>query len=262
MTSININNAEIHYEIHGTGEPLVLIHGLGSSSRDWEFQIPSLVENYQVITVDVRGHGKSELASGKYSIELFADDIAKLLTHLELPKVSLIGLSMGGMISLELAVKNPDLIKSLVIVNSGPGYLNLNFQLRFKFFLRLLSLRILSLEKVGASVAQGLFPKGNQQKLRDLFLERYVENDKVSYIKSLKALSTWNVVDKLPVIACPTLVLAADTDYTSVASKQSYVDKIPDATLVVIEDSHHALPVEKPEAFNLAVATFLKSVYR
>jgi pimeloyl-ACP methyl ester carboxylesterase len=255
------NDLNIYYEIHGQGEPLIFIHGLGSAGRDWEFQIPFFAKNYQLIVVDVRGHGQSQKTSEKYSIELFANDIAKLIAHLKLTKVSLIGLSMGGMIAFELAVKHPDLIKSMVIVNSGPGFLNMNFRLRFKFFLRLMSLRLLSLEKVGAAVAAGLFPKPKQQHLRELFLERYIQNDKKSYIKSLQALSKWNVVDSLSKISCPTLVLAADNDYTSIASKQKYVDKMPNAELVVIEDSHHALPVEKPEAFNTAVAKFFETIY-
>ncbi len=249
-----------HYQISGKGEPVLFIHGLGSSSRDWQFQTSFFEKEYQVITVDVRGHGQSDRSSVAFSIELFAADIIALLAELKITKIHLVGLSMGGMIAFEMALKHPSLIKSMVIVNSGPGYLNMNLKLRFKFLLRLLSLHFLSMEKVAAAVASGLFPSSDQQHLRNLFIERFIENDKKSYIKSLQALAKWNIVAKLDQIQCPTLILAADNDYTSVESKRDYTAKLKQGQLQVIANSHHALPVEKPDEFNRSVQQFLQSL--
>ncbi|MEJ2738596.1 MAG: alpha/beta fold hydrolase, partial [Dehalococcoidia bacterium] len=77
-----INDIDIYYEEHGEGEPLLLIHGLGSSTRDWELQVPVLSEHYRVITVDLRGHGQTAKPKEPYSINLFADDTFKLLDAL------------------------------------------------------------------------------------------------------------------------------------------------------------------------------------
>ena len=94
-----VNNINMYYEVLGHGEPLLFIHGLGSSTRDWENQIDFFSKNYQVILVDVRGHGQTDKPPGSYSISMFANDIAGLLDQLELPSVHVVGISMGGMIA-------------------------------------------------------------------------------------------------------------------------------------------------------------------
>ena len=82
MSTMKVNDIDIFYEIHGEGEPLLLIHGLGSSSRDWEYQIPQFSKMYKVITIDLRGHGKTSKPKGSYSIRGFADDVALFLEAL------------------------------------------------------------------------------------------------------------------------------------------------------------------------------------
>jgi len=93
--------------------------------------------------------------------------------------------------------------------------------------------------------------------LRRIFVERWAENDKRAYFDAMKALVGWSVADRLGDIRCPTLVIAADEDYTPVSLKQAYVAKMVQAELVVIEDSRHGTPVEQPEQFNQALMTFL-----
>ena len=78
MPTIQINGIAEHYEIFGQGQPILFIHGLGSSSRDWEYQIDYFSKMYRVITIDVRGHGQSDKPPGPYSVPLFAADTAKL----------------------------------------------------------------------------------------------------------------------------------------------------------------------------------------
>ena len=90
-----------------------------------------------------------------------------------------------------------------------------------------------------------------------MFVERWAENDKRAYIDSMRAIVGWSVADHLGTIRCPTLVIAADEDYTPVSLKEAYVAKMPQAELVVIADSRHATPVERPEQFNEALMAFL-----
>ena len=88
---------ELYYEDHGTGKPVVLIHGWLSSGRTWEYQVPVLVENgYRVITYDRRGFGKSSQPWNGYNYDTFATDLHLLLEHLDLKNVTLVGFSMGG----------------------------------------------------------------------------------------------------------------------------------------------------------------------
>ncbi|WP_408002893.1 alpha/beta hydrolase [Pseudomonas meliae] len=120
MAFFEHDDCSLHYEEYGLGEPVLLLHGLGSSCQDWEYQIPALASQYRVIVMDMRGHGRSDKPYGRYSIQAMSNDVEALIEHLRLGPVHLIGLSMGGMIGFQLAVDQPHLLKSLRIVNSAP----------------------------------------------------------------------------------------------------------------------------------------------
>jgi len=116
-SSIKVNGVELHYEIHGAGNPLVLIHGLGSSSRSWKYQVPEFSKYYRVITFDCRGHGDSEKPENPqdYSIDLYVQDLKDLLYELEIVHVRLCGLSTGGNIAMQFTLDYPDKVKSLIL---------------------------------------------------------------------------------------------------------------------------------------------------
>src|SRR5690606_29920516 len=120
MSYFDNDGCQLHYEEYGHGAPVLLLHGLGSSTRDWEYQIPELARHYRVIALDIRGHGRSGKPRERYSIQGFAEDAVALIEHLQLAPVHLVGISMGGMIGFQLGVDRPELLKSLCIVNSGP----------------------------------------------------------------------------------------------------------------------------------------------
>src|SRR5262245_47763018 len=121
MPDVRVEDCSIHYEIQGKGDVVLLLHGLGSSVRDWELQIPALAERYTVLAVDMRGHGRSDKPSGPYSVAIFARDVAAVLRALALGPAHVVGISMGGMIGFQLAVDAPSLVRSFVVVNSGPA---------------------------------------------------------------------------------------------------------------------------------------------
>lgn len=260
MPLIQSNHLESYYEVHGEGPAILFIHGLGSSSQDWEFQIEHFAKQYKVILVDVRGHGRSEKTSGRYSIRLFSQDIASLMSELSIDEAHVVGLSMGGMIAFQLALDHPKFVRSMSIVNSGPNFIASDFKTQMKFALRIFLVKFLGLNAVGKKVADGLFPKPEQHELRELFISRFLQNNKSSYLNAMRALVGWDVLDKINKITCPALILTADKDYTSVAMKKSYCEKLINGQLVIIKDSHHALPVEKPKEFNQAVHSFLQSI--
>ncbi|WP_147466093.1 alpha/beta fold hydrolase, partial [Pseudomonas syringae group genomosp. 3] len=120
MAFFEHDDCSLHYEEYGQGEPVLLLHGLGSSCQDWEYQIPVLASHYRVIVMDMRGHGRSDKPHERYSIKAMSNDVEALIEHLRLGPVHLVGLSMGGMIGFQLAVDQPHLLKSLCIVNSAP----------------------------------------------------------------------------------------------------------------------------------------------
>nr|WP_218174079.1 alpha/beta hydrolase [Pseudomonas sp. D8002] len=250
----------LHYEEYGHGAPLILIHGLGSSCLDWELQVPVLSQHYRLVVVDVRGHGRSDKPRERYSIAGFTADLVALIEHLRLPPAHVVGLSMGGMIAFQLAVDEPQMLKSLCIVNSAPQVKVRSASDYWQWAKRWSLARILSLTTIGKALGSLLFPKPEQAELRRKMAERWAKNDKRAYLASFDAIVGWGVQEQLSKISCPTLVISADHDYTPVAQKEIYVKLLPDARLVVIEDSRHATPLDQPERFNNTLLDFLKTV--
>lgn len=259
MPFLHVGDVELYYETEGQGEPLVLIHGLGSSCRDWEYQVPFFAQEHRVVAVDVRGHGRSDKPPGPYNMALFARDVAGLLEGLEAAPAHVVGISMGGMIAFQLAVDRPDLVRSLVVVNSMPDMVVRTWQQRLAVWQRMVIAPLLGMKKMAEVLGGRLFPKLEQGELRAEFVKRWEENDPRAYREALKAITGWSVSDRLSGIECPVLVVSGDEDYTPVELKAAYVNRLPRAELVVIEDSRHGTPVDQPEAFNRAVAAFLRA---
>ena len=253
-----IREININYEIRGEGEPLLFIHGLGSSLRDWEDQVPVFSKNFKVITLDLRGHGQTDKPKGPYSIPMFANDIAELIKSLKIGQVHIVGISLGGAIGFNFAIDYPDITKSLTVVNMSASVPIKTFKEKQMFFMRVLIVKLMGMKKMGKVLAKRLFIKPEQEKLRERMATRWAENDKKSYLSALKTLKNWSVLDKIHEIKCPTLIISADEDYTPLEVKKEYTALIPDAKLVVIEDARHAVSAEKPEEFNTILMDFLK----
>lgn len=260
MPTIRLNDIDVYYESTGQGEPLLLIHGLGSSTRNWELQVSYFSQNYRVITYDLRGHGRTSKPPGPYGIGLFAEDTAMLMRRLGIAPAHVAGISMGGMVAFELAVRFPDLLRSLTIVNSYPEMRVETAREHFEKWQRLLILELLGVRKMGQVLSKRLFIKPEQVELRRKFVEHWAGNDKGSYLESLRAIFGWDVEARLGEIRCPVLVIASDGDYLPLQEKRKYVTRIPAARLAVIEDARHAVCVEKPQEFNRIMDDFLGSL--
>ncbi|MCP3749445.1 alpha/beta fold hydrolase [Pseudomonas sp. SBB6] len=257
MAYFEHEGCSLHYEEYGQGEPLVLLHGLGSSCQDWEMQVPTLARQYRVILMDIRGHGRSDKPRERYSIASFSADLLALLEQLQTGPVHLVGLSMGGMIGFQFAVDHPEWLRSLCIVNSAPEVKRRSRSDWIWWAKRWALARLLSLETIGKGLAERLFPKPQQADLRRKMAERWAKNDKRAYLASFDAIVGWGVAERLGQIRCPTLVISADQDYTPVQLKERYVALIPHARLAVIEDSRHATPLDQPDLFNQTLLQFL-----
>lgn len=257
MALLHLSDLDLYYEINGSGPPLLLIHGLGSSSRDWEMQIEPFAQKYQVITLDLCGHGQSGKPPGPYSIRLFAEDTTALIRELEIAPLHVVGISMGGMVAFELAVHFPNLLRSLTVVNSYPEMRVETMRERVQVWRRFLILELLGMRGTGIMLSRHLFPYPEQADLRKLFVQRWAENDRHAYRESLRAIINWDVENRLTEIKCPVLVVASDQDYMPLGEKQAYTAKIPNARLVVIENARHAVTAERPEQFNAVLDEFL-----
>ena len=260
MPTMTLGDLSTYYETHGEGEPLLLIHGLGSSTEDWEWQVPVLRRAFTVVTYDVRGHGKTGKPVESYSMSQFSNDAAKLITALALGPMHVVGLGMGGMIALQLALNYPDLVRSLVIVNSGPETVPRTLRERLATARQKIVAQTVGMPRMGRALADRLLPRPEHAARRNAFLARWLRNDKRAYLRVVDAMAGWSIADRLSDIDCRVLFLASDHDDTPVARKRAYAARIRNASLVVIPDSHHALPIECPEQFNMALCCFLSTV--
>jgi 3-oxoadipate enol-lactonase len=251
-----VGGADLAYEIAGTGEPVVLIHGLGSSRADWQPQLPAL-SRYRVVRYDVRGHGASSRPPSGYDLPTLADDAAALIGALELGSAHVVGLSLGGMIGLQLAVTRPELVRSLTVVNSGPEVVGHTHKEKWQLAVRLLLTWALGPRHLGKILARRLFTKPDEEPLRRDFIAQMATNDRHAYLATTRGVLGWSVADRLAEVACPVLVVSGDRDYTPVSRKQQYARHLRDAKLVVIRDSGHATPIDQPQAFNDELVRFL-----
>ena len=260
MPIISVNGIDLYYETAGSGEPLLLIHGHGSSTQDWAYQVEHFSKHYQVIAFDVRGCGRSSKPKGPYSIKQFADDTSAFLQKINIAPVHVVGISMGGMIALELALGFPQLVQSLILVNTYPEMRVETWNERMMVWRRFLVLDLFGIRKMGSVLSKILFIKPEQEGLRKTFVEHWARNDTRAYRESLKAIINWDVESQLSSIPCPVLVVASDEDYLPLEEKRAYTARIPKATLVVIEDARHAVTAERPEQFNNVVDEFLAGI--
>lgn len=257
MPHMTIDGCSLYYTDQGEGETVLLIHGLGSSTRDWEYQLPSLLPYYRVICLDMRGHGQSDKSKGGYSIKRFADDCVAFIGKMQLIKPHIVGISMGGMIAFQLATDHPELPASLTIVNSGPEVIPRKPAEYVMVAKRLFFAHVLPLAVIARGLAKMLFPEPHQQSIRETFESRWIENDRRAYLASLRAIIGWGVSDRLSRINCPVLVISGDMDYTPVESKREYVSRLGDAHLEVIENSRHGTPIDQADKFNALLLDFL-----
>ena len=118
MPTANIGEVDLYYEVHGSGEPLVMVLGLGQDIATWGFQIEELSKHLRLIVFDNRDSGKSSRCSDNYTTETMARDILGLMDHLRIEKTHLLGTSMGGMIAQHVALMAPERLKSLILAGT------------------------------------------------------------------------------------------------------------------------------------------------
>lgn len=258
MPFIQANNIQFYYESVGQGEPIVLIHGLGGSHEDWEFQMDALQQQYRVIRFDLRGHGQTDKPKEPYSIALFAQDLAALVQSLAPEGAHIVGHSLGGMIAFQFAVDFPNLVRTLVVVNSAPTVASYSLKFQLLFLWRNFDIRLFGLPHLGKQIAKVAFPNPNQMELKLKFLNRWMRNSPDAYLNTLKAFRGWSVIHRIHEIQVPSLIVTADQDYSPVQLKRTYAQLMPNAEVVVIPNSRHLTIADQPQKFNEALIYFLK----
>ncbi|MBE2225599.1 MAG: alpha/beta hydrolase [Anaerolineae bacterium] len=266
MPTVTANNINIYYESNGSGEPLVLISGLGYNMWQWHKMVPGLAESFQVITLDNRGVGQTDKPEGPYSAALLAADTAALLTALGIPKAHIMGHSMGGFIAQEMALSYPDKVDKLILASTnfgGPHHLPITPEAmavlgdttsdpvtRFK-------------NGLAVSTAPG-WSENNEAMIADWLTWRMANLvDPVAYQAQmaigLSLLSEEACFEnRLPDVQAETLILFGEYDkVVPPGNAELLAAKIPNSSIHFLPDAGHFFPMETPEAANEAVVAFL-----
>lgn len=256
MGVLRHQGARLYYQSTGVGPPLVLLHGLGSSSADWEYQVPVLARHFQVIAPDLRGHGASD-RTGDYGVERFAADTWALLDHLGIERPTLLGYSMGGAVAMQMALDRPGRIPRLILSNTLPSFRTDTLAKRWLLWSRLFLMDWLGPRRLSEVMTRRLYPRPDQAELRARVAKRNAENDKNVYLATIRALTRWSVRERVGELTMPVLAISAEQDYYLRHEADAFVAALPDGRGLHFPGTRHGLPLEMPEAFNRAVLEFL-----
>jgi pimeloyl-ACP methyl ester carboxylesterase len=254
-----VNGINIAYNDQGTGTPIVFLHAFPLNRTMWEPQVEGLSGRYRIITVDLRGHGESDAPLWRFSLEQYADDVAELMHHLSIPRAVLIGLSMGGYVSLAFYRKYAERVQGLVLADTR-AQADSDEARAGRFTLAQTAFR-----QGPEAVAKVMLPKllapATLRTRPDLVagVRRMIEGNEVSgmIVDSIAMADRPDSVPLLPQITCPTVVIVGEEDQpTPPAEARLIADGIPGAKLAVIAGAGHLSNLEQPEQFNTIVAEF------
>lgn len=256
MPVISVNGTRINCVDTGKGAPLLLLHGLGGSHDDWRMQIPEFAAGYRVIVPDLRGFGASDRRE-PFTIQRHARDLMALLSALGIEQTHVVGLSMGGAIAIEFALREPQSVAALVLINTAPGFTLSNWQRRRMAWLRVLVALLLGVGGVARVFARGVFPARNQGRLRRRFIRRASHTSRWVYLATLRALTRWNAESRLGRIRAPTLVVGAEHDFTTSDEKRRWCALIPGARFIEVSGSHHHTQLDSAKRLNRLLLSYL-----
>lgn len=245
--------------------PVVFISGMAANHRSWGFQLVDLKRHFQLLAIDNRGTGRSEGKLNGLSIEGMAADVGKLLSILDVEKVHLVGFSMGGMIALEYAAKNPEKVCN-VVLSSLPILDNLG---PFDAFVNELNSILTGgnsehlFQMLSSKYFSFAFLNGRQYEIMTDFFERNSDNYRPETIsRQIQAIREWLILKKWT-IGCnhPCMMIFGSEDNLVPLSTSSALasEAFPHAVKKVLKGAGHAAHIEKPKKFNKMVCDFLRN---
>lgn len=261
---ISIRGHTCTYERIGAGPDLVLLHSVGLSTRQgWRHQIPLLAEQFTVLAYDFRGLGQSERGGGALGVDTFVRDLEELLRQLDIVRATLMGVSLGGFVAQEFAIRHPDMVSTLVLVSTTSRIYEGHAARRMA---RNEAIRQAGMAAAAAHQLDSHFPADFTRAHPDVlawYRSHYLANDPASYIAIMDDLGRFDSRARLAAIRCPTLIVAGGDDASSVAGREPLDSArtlnrlIAGSELAVIEGAYHYPQIDHAEAFNACVLDFL-----
>lgn len=252
-----LNGVSHHYVSQGEGPPVVLIHGLGGTLHIWHGVTELLSLHHHVVGLDLRGHGRSSAGRAQFSIKTWSQDVAALISALQLPPVTLVGHSMGTLIAQHLAVDSPELVDQLVLIG-GISYFEPPSKENY-------DQRAAKVEKEGLDglvdewLEGALSPRTRSRlpQVAGLLREMFLRNDPRNYAKSCRALARTPSIDR-EAIGQPTLLMVGDHDRSAPLRMTEQLHReIPVSRVRVIPSAAHWVTLEQPDVIGAAILEFL-----
>lgn len=262
VPKVQVNGAELHYEdTGGEGPTVVFAHGLLWSGKMYRFQVEALRGTYRCITFDFRGQGQSPVADSGYDMDTLARDAAALIEKLGAAPCHFVGLSMGGFIGMRLALRRPELLRSLVLLETAadpePA------RNKPKYALMGLVTRAFGTRPLVSAIMKIMFGRtflGDPGKaaLRESLRQELLENDVRGSMHALRGvLDRHGIADQLGSIRTPTLVVSGEEDVAVVPDRsRRTAERIPGARFVLMPGAGHSSSLEQPEAVTAALREF------
>jgi len=258
-----INGAEIHYELSGSGpETIVFSHGLLMSGDMFSEQVKALGSQYRCVSYDHRGQARSEVTDSGYDMDSLTADAAVLIRELECVPCHFAGLSMGGFVGMRLAIRHPELLKSLVLIettadpepeeNKGPYR-------RLAFIGRWLGFRLVIKPLMGIMFGRSFLEDPAKSELRARWKKHLLNLNRVGTSRAAHGvIDRKGVYEQLNKIELPTLIIVGDEDVATVPLKSERMHAAISASkLKIIPRAGHSSSIEEPAAVTRAIGEFL-----
>ncbi len=256
------NGITIDYEFFGPeGAPVVVLsHSLGSSSIMWAPQLPQLTERYRVLCYDTRGHGGTSAPEGEYSLDQLGNDALSLLDGMDLPQVHWVGLSMGGMIGQNLALRQNGRFKSLTLCDTSS---QIPEAARSTWDDRIAVVAAGGMEPLADGTMERWFTVpylAQKPSAVDSIREQFLATPPAGFMGCCHALKPLDYLDQLHTIELPTMIIVGAEDTgTPVAASEAMHARIPNSQLEILPQAAHLANIEQPEAFSKALLGFLNA---
>ena len=254
MATLETNDANLYYEIHGQGPPVLLAHGVGGNHASWYQQVPVLSANYQVIAIDHRGFGNSTDPSGA-ARSRFVDDLISLLDHLEIEQVILIAQSMGGGTCSGFASRCPQRVRALVLADTLVGMQQPAEISELMTSVRAKTDNLSQLERVLGARFRAEHPN-------EALLYQQIASFNKYVLKTLPGrLPDTCAAEQLAATGSPCLFIAGSDDILFPPEAiRAFQQRVTGSAYVEIPQAGHSAYFEKPAEFNAAVVNFLNSI--
>jgi pimeloyl-ACP methyl ester carboxylesterase len=255
----------------GSGPPIVFVHGLSGSWQNWLEQLPVFARDHRVVAFDLPGFGATEMPSETITISGYARFVDELMSALGMSSAAVVGNSMGGFIGAELAIAFPERAERLVLVSAAGLTIEHQRDERVLAVLKTLDKRLaayaawfgtrsetLARRSRARRMIFGLVAYRPEQLPAALVAEQVRGSGKPGFVPALDALTSYPIRDRLPEIACPTLIVWGTEDkLVPVSDADEFARLIPNSRKVVWPQTGHVAMLERPEAFNRLLAAFL-----